>query len=139
MELHGMRVDISVRKGKIFSIGDDSGKGKTYMCRLLQLISTSSQYKGEILCLTYEENRTVDSYVGVIESFNGEYIVLDRFELYYHDDIVRALREKQNARILVDIKTNYYAKKARAYPVCILRKGEGVEVSEYADVIRRPS
>ena len=136
MKYNDIEVNINVCRGQLSSIGDDSAVGKSYMVILLRMLQTLSKYADEILCLTYEHKRSVDAYVEEIQKFNGTYIVLDRYDLYYDDRITAALKEKVNAMILVDLKTDHYMRMSDAFPVELIRDGDKIEVREYVDVIR---
>lgn len=92
-------IQINLENG-IYLFDNKSGIGKTYLFKLLNVISSRTDF----LCLTLSNYFLVNDLVNVCKSRNVKVIILDRYDLYINQFSEELLQLKDNVIILVDCK-----------------------------------
>lgn len=81
----------------------NSSTGKTYLYDLFKTAMTLSSMEHDFLAFTYDPVMQKKFYIEALQDFNGKYIMLDRFDMYFDIDIAEAAI-KDGRVVLMDLK-----------------------------------
>ncbi len=114
-----LKIYIELEKG-VYSYYDNSGAGKTYLCKILEdYIEYSNSNK--ILIITYRNVNAEDKYDVIMKYLTEnsyDLIIVDRADLFITDEMCEALNNS-GAIVLVDIKRASKAESLRD-EVCLI-------------------
>jgi uridine kinase len=94
-----MHIKIDLPNG-IYSMGTMSASGKTYLTKLLSLITS----RKDIICISYNNYLYIESLTKLAEKLNATLIILDRYDMYCESFKEDILQLKDKAVILIDSK-----------------------------------
>ena len=98
-----MQLKFELKEKSVYSLGVDSATGKTCIGTLVSSFNQDAQ-KEVVRFLTYDLGMTEDDILSRIDTFKGDYLVVDRFDLYATDTIIEHLLNKE-CYVLVDVKS----------------------------------
>lgn len=87
-------------------LSGDSADGKTYLCKLFNAAESLGGLRGNFLGMTYVKTADKSFYIKQLKDFNGKYVMLDRLDLYFDEDIISQAMSKGNRVVMIDLK-NY--------------------------------
>lgn len=93
-------ITFNLNTNGIYVLDQDGASGKSYLRKLMYENRFNNP---EYMTMTYSEDMDIDSTVEKILEFNGEFIMMDRVDLYADDKLLNAIVNK-NAKVLVDLK-----------------------------------
>lgn len=93
------KIIINLENG-IYTMGNESATGKTYLYKMLDKLST----RKDILCLTFSSAELIDSITNIIKKRNVKLLVLDRYDLYAGKFANEIISLRNDLIILLDYK-----------------------------------
>lgn len=122
MHIDDISIDLSKLEKGVYYLGSYGATGKSYLYKLLNSLKEDNQ---DILALTYDKYRDNNILLDILYRFNGQYIMLDKLDLYITQGIIDFLKSTDKI-VLIDLKN---IKLLRKLPVSI------AEVSMYRNKI----
>lgn len=98
-----MQLKFELKEKSVYSLGVDGATGKTCIGTLVSSFNQDAQEE-VVRFLTYDLGMTEDDILSRIDTFKGDYLVVDRFDLYATDTIIEHLLNKE-CYVLVDVKS----------------------------------
>ncbi len=93
------KVKFNIEKPGIYSMGNESSQGKTYLCRLIDTLRPDKVYA--------ISSSDIDEVMFKLEKFKrGDYniLLLDKFDFIKSNEIIDKLEELRDRFILLDYK-----------------------------------
>ena len=101
----GISISINTPSNGLYALGFDGGTGKSYLSKLLKVLSQLPEFKKLIRVISYREDYSTQDYLSEIDSFGGKLLMIDRFDLFVDKEILNLIQDKECVT-LMGLKNN---------------------------------
>lgn len=104
IKLESIKVDFNLDNG-LYILGTNSSTGKSYLCNLLK----SYEYESDdVIAVTYNDINGLNRLKSLGD--NAKVILLDRFNLYYSEELFQKVKKlAENSIVLLDFKNPFFS------------------------------
>lgn len=95
-------VEISIKNPGIYSMGNASGTGKTYLKQILS-------YEDDICALTYDSKNVIMTKLREFRGSTKSILYIDRFDTIVDAEICELLDSLKNRYVILDFKNNNHS------------------------------
>ncbi len=97
---NGLHVSVDLERG-IYVFFPYSGTGKSYLASIFRELSPGDKRVTSYTYVDYARNMPIEL---VLDNSRFDFVVLDRYDMYYGVGVERILRFAENGTVLVDCK-----------------------------------
>lgn len=125
-----IKVEIKDIENGVYILGFDGATGKTYFYKSVKALCNLKKYSDIFLAVTFNDDYTDEEYVRKVSAFKGKFIVMDRFDLYISNELIRTIEEAIDKVIFIDLKDERISNNIKCKLAYVDLKKDIVEVGE---------